>query len=370
MTQTDTDWNETAISLLKMLVEIPSPSGAEDAASSALAEWMTDQRFDAHLDQAGNCIGYRGDGPNEIVLLGHIDTVPSQLPVILEDGWLCGRGTVDAKGPLAAFAMAAALVSIPNDWRIWVIGAVEEEAPTSKGARQILESHHVPHYCIIGEPSRWDRITLGYKGIFQVKIHMEVPQSHASGQYLQPAECAIEFWNAIKDYCGDFNSSHAKLFDQLIPSLRTINSKMDGPLGVVELELSFRLPIDSDTDQLEEMLKDIAAGLRIEQLRVELLGEEKAVRTSKNTPLVRALLSAIRQSGGKPKFVYKTGTSDMNVIAPHWNCPIVAYGPGDSSLDHMPGERIDIAEFLKSIKILRDCLALSMTARQSAETQA
>ena len=28
------------------------------------------------------------------------------------------------------------------------------------------------------------------------------------------------------------------------------------------------------------------------------------------------------------RFVLKTGTSDMNVVARRWRCPILAYGPG------------------------------------------
>ena len=36
------------------------------------------------------------DGPREIVLLGHIDTVPGHIPVRIEDGVLHGRGSVDA----------------------------------------------------------------------------------------------------------------------------------------------------------------------------------------------------------------------------------------------------------------------------------
>jgi LysW-gamma-L-lysine carboxypeptidase len=57
--------------------------------------------------------------------------------------------------------------------------------------------------------------------------------------------------------------------------------------------------------------------------------------------------------GGEPRFKVKTGTSDMNVVGPVWGCPIVAYGPGDSRLDHTPHERIDLAEYRRAISILR-----------------
>jgi LysW-gamma-L-lysine carboxypeptidase len=68
------------------------------------------------------------------------------------------------------------------------------------------------------------------------------------------------------------------------------------------------------------------------------------------------LLRAIRAEGAKPRFKLKTGTSDMNTVGPVWDCPMVAYGPGDSSLDHTPHEHIAIDEFFKGIAVLSHAL--------------
>ena len=65
---------------------------------------------------------------------------------------------------------------------------------------------------------------------------------------------------------------------------------------------------------------------------------------------------AIRAEGGSPRFVHKTGTSDMNVVGPAWGCPILAYGPGDSSLDHTPEEHIDLAEWARGVRVLAQVL--------------
>ena len=43
----------------------------------------------------------------------------------------------------------------------------------------------------------------------------------------------------------------------------------------------------------------------------------------------------------------------MNVVGPIWQCPIVAYGPGDSSLDHTPDEHLVITEYLRAIDVLQ-----------------
>ena len=58
----------------------------------------------------------------------------------------------------------------------------------------------------------------------------------------------------------------------------------------------------------------------------------------------------------QPGFVLKTGTSDMNVVAPVWRCPIVAYGPGDSALDHTPHEHLSLDEYWRAITVLEAAL--------------
>ena len=96
----------SATELVRGLVEIPSLSRQESVASAWLAAQMLCAGFDrAYVDDAGNAVGELGDpkAARTIVLLGHIDTVPGNIPVRIEDDLLYGRGSVDAKGPLATF---------------------------------------------------------------------------------------------------------------------------------------------------------------------------------------------------------------------------------------------------------------------------
>lgn len=60
--------------------------------------------------------------------------------------------------------------------------------------------------------------------------------------------------------------------------------------------------------------------------------------------------------------MHKTGTSDMNVVSEVWNCPIIAYGPGDSRLDHTPDEHIDLDEYVRAVRVLE--LALQTLLRE------
>jgi LysW-gamma-L-lysine carboxypeptidase len=333
--------------LLRGLVEVYSPSHQERRASEYLAAQMQAAGYDnAFVDAADNAVGITGEGPQEIVLLGHIDTVPGYINVETHDGQLYGRGTVDAKGPLATFAAAAAIAGRQPGWRIVVIGATEEEAVTSKGARHALTVYK-PALCIIGEPSQWDRVTLGYKGRLLIDYRSTVPVQHTARPGPSAIERAIHFWSAVQSSAAEFNEGRERAFDQIFASIRSICSSTDGFYDTAEMTLGFRLAPDITPDELTERLRVFA-----EEAEIRPSGAELTYRAEKNTPLTRAFNNAIRDAGSKPGYVYKTGTSDMNIVGPVWNCPIVAYGPGDSTLDHTPEERIELAEYHKAIDVL------------------
>ncbi|RME73571.1 MAG: [LysW]-lysine hydrolase [Chloroflexi bacterium] len=364
-----------AVDLLEKLVSIPSPSRYETRAAVYLAGWLNDHGFDARVDEAGNAVGVRGDGQREILLLGHIDTFPGDIPVRRQGDLLYGRGAVDAKGPLCAFAAAAAQVKPPAGWRVTVVGAVEEEAATSKGARHILSQRldSPPAYCIIGEPSNWDRVTLGYKGRLLLDIDLTAAFSHSAGAQKLPAEQAVDLWRQVEQFCESYNRERqaASAFSRLEPSLRHIASRDEGAYGRVEMSLGFRLPLGLSPDRLEAHLRRLFDHLPPDvTARLHFSGGELAYKSDKSNPLVGGFLRSIRQAGGVPRFVVKTGTADMNVVGPHWpDTPMVAYGPGDSSLDHTPNEHINLTEYMKAIEVLQNTLRRLMGGQAEEATQ-
>ncbi|MBN1874486.1 MAG: [LysW]-lysine hydrolase [Anaerolineae bacterium] len=336
-----------ADALLTGLVEQYSPSREEHPAVTYLITQMQNLGFHAYIDGAGNAIGELGNGTRTLLLLGHIDTVPGYIPVRREGNLLYGRGTVDAKGPLATFVAAATRAGTQPDKRVIVVGAVEEEAATSKGARFLLDKL-TPEAVIIGEPSNWDRVTVAYKGRLLLEYTLTHEIAHTAGQEINACEAAFAFWQHVIEYAETFNAERAGMFTQLSPTLRAIRSEEDGFTQTAALKLSFRLPEQLDVETLQVTLRALAGDAQL-----HISGYEVAFRGDKTTPLARAFIMALSEAGVRPQFKVKSGTSDMNVVGPVWGHSILAYGPGDSTLDHTPHEHIDLNEYHRAIEVLK-----------------
>lgn len=343
------------IALLEAAVRIPSPSTHEAQVAQFLVTEMQRRGITSHVDRVGNAVGHIGSNGPQITLLGHIDTVPGDVPVEIRDGKLYGRGTVDAKGPFVAFVCAAAELAQRDTlpFQLTLIGAVEEEYATSRGAHYVAQRYN-PAACVIGEPSGWDRVTLGYKGRVLLDIHTHQPGGHSAGPEASAPERCMAVWQRIQTYCAHHNQTHTRLFDQILPSLRQIASGSDGLYEWAKATVGIRIPPQVVVDFL---IDDIA---QLGDAHTTLLFRDacQAWQSSKNDPCATAFVRAIRDTGGQPGYLLKTGTADMNVVAPIWQCPIVAYGPGDSTLDHTPHEHVEIAEFGKGVDTLITALPL------------
>jgi LysW-gamma-L-lysine carboxypeptidase len=343
------------------LVSHYSPSGQERTAVEWLVARMKSLGYDnAFVDAAGNAVGVMGDGPKQVVLLGHIDTVPGNIKVERHNMWLYGRGSVDAKGPLASFVDAVAGVGAIEGWKFVVIGAVEEEQD-SDGARFVATQYR-PDFVIIGEPNQWDRVALGYKGSARANIMAKRSQAHTASGEQTAAEVAVEVWLELKAYVNSFNIGKPKMFDKLLLTLRGMNSDSNEFEQWAQLRVGVRLPVEVSPEDWYRKLNEICSdGHSLRENDFHLYVEPTgfaipAWECDKNTKLVRSFLSGIRSQGGEPRFVHKTGTADLNVVAPIWRCPAVAYGPGDSGLDHTPNEHISLDEYARAIRVLSETL--------------
>lgn len=333
------------MTLVEKLVRHYSPSGYEQAAVVPFLKTLESWGFRTQEDEVGNAIGTIGQGPVQIYLVGHIDTVPGEIPVKVEKNILSGRGSVDAKGCLAAFAEAARLFVDSEEVTITVVGCVAEETD-SKGAYHLLNMMPAPDYVIIGEPSGWEGLTLGYRGALRLDYVYEASRHHHGSPEPTPAEAAVQFHHDLSALFPD-KGSHFNKPDLRIAELNTYSR--NGRVGA-NMRLDLRTPPGFDFSAFQDECLQIQNGGTM-TFRQPI----SAVLTDKRNALVRSFLGVIRDEGGKPVFKRKTGTADMNILA-EWGCPILTYGPGDSTLDHTDQEQLNLDEYEKSIQILKTVL--------------
>ena len=336
--------------LLTAMVAIPSISGDEAALAVMLVARLAESGFDADIDAAGNVIAAWGDGPETIALVGHIDTVAGAINVRRDGDILCGRGAVDAKGPLATAIAAVSRQPRNGSRRFVVVGAVDEEA-ASRGARHLATSMAAPAALIILEPSGWDAVTIGYKGSVRLHVNVELPHAHSAGPAVGAPDRCFDVVRALQDYAASVNGT-AGVFERVVVRILRFGSASDGLVERASTDIGVRTPPGCDVESLLDVARRVAG-----DGQVNIVGQEPAVRTDRGSPLARACIRAIRAAGGAPRFKVKTGTSDLNILVPAWGCPAIAYGPGDSQLDHTPEERISIAELERAVDVLEMALS-------------
>ncbi|RQG94556.1 [LysW]-lysine hydrolase [Natrarchaeobius chitinivorans] len=328
--------------LLVDLVSIPSPTGEEREAAKRLVDFFEAHDREVWLDAVGNV---RAPADDSVLLTSHIDTVPGDIPVETEetgdDEILWGRGSVDATGPLAAMAAAAVSTGVS------FAGVVGEEVD-SRGSRYLVDDRDVaPDAVVNGEPSGTDGITLGYRGLLAGTYVATSESGHTSRPDPNAIQHAVRWWSSVEEYFE--GGEYEPVFEQVTTKPVAIEGGVskDGLSVETTMDVQLRVPPALTVETVRE-----AAEGELEVGTVTWKDKVSPVMMSPRTEVARAFRVAIRAEGEDPRLVRKTGTSDMNIYAGAWDCPMVTYGPGNSDLDHAPDERLSLSEFDRSVAVL------------------
>lgn len=336
--------------LLADLVAVPSPTMHEEHAAKLLTDRLP--RFgweSAHIDGIGNVVARRGTGDKELVLFSHIDTVPGGPKIIINDDVIQGRGSVDAKGPCCAMAVAGGAIEIPPGWRITLIAGVGEEID-SRGARFRMQLHS-PAACVIGEPTGSDGVALSYRGRILFAFTAEDEGAHRSGSP-GPMTAAVMAAASMVDVTKNMGQGYSI-------AVMDMDGHEEGK-RYAKIIMDLRMPIGAEQENLEMALFETSAAFGV---KAEIIEYVPPYGVHKSDPVIRAFRNAIRETGGTPRVLAKQGTCDFNVLSP-WGCHMGAYGPGDSKYDHSSNEQIKVSEYLKGIEVLKSALPRLMETIQ------
>lgn len=334
-----------AFNLLNKVVRIPSVSQDEHELAQYLLDSVRYPSVTGKIDEAGNIVFQKGDGPHTLLLLGHIDTVPHVWPVRTDSSGVTGRGVVDAKGSFVNFIHMLEEVDVPEHGTLLVIGAVEEEISSSKGAFYIRD-HYAVDAVIIGEPSGDDSLTLGYFGLFKLVITIHRAQEHTA------AKDSISVFDELYGIVGEIRRRVLEVDPQSLSSLIDIKHRNEKGFLTVTGTLNFRVSPEAGKDYRSKLDLEFGEGVSVEVVRAT-----PGFANSRSDTLVKSFIRSFAKQGKSIRYLKKRGTSDMNTLATTWsNVPMVAYGPGDSSLDHTNDEYLHYTEVESSRAILKDAV--------------
>src|SRR5215216_3736709 len=257
-----------------------------------------------NIDNVGNIIATKGSGEPYILLCGHMDTVPGQVPVRIEDGYLYGRGASDAKSPLIAMLLAAS--EFPKQSGTVIFAGVVDEEGNATGIKQLVKSKIGVHYAVFGEPSGVDNITVAYKGRLELRLTCDVGESaHASAPWLarNSIEEMYDFWKEIKSEVGRVGAA------------------------------------ENNAKSISCSLTEITGG------------SSHNVTPQKCKVTIDIRVPPITTCGN----VLGT-TDDMNVLGHSFKIPVITYGPGDAHASHTADERVNIDEYVASIEVYKRAL--------------
>jgi len=346
--------------LLYDMVSTPSPSGEEEQAAERLVDFFEANGREAWIDEIGNV---RAPADDAVLLTSHVDTVPGDIPVEvrpappegelpelsdvrvgdLGDPVLWGRGAGDATGPLVAMAVAAVKTGVS------FAGVVREEVD-SGGARHLIGDRDAPGAVINGEPSGWQGITLGYRGLLEGTYVNTSESGHSSRPEPNAIQHAIDWWHGVEETFTPDDAGTA-VFDQVTTKPISIDGGLsdDGLAVETTMDVQLRIPPSRPVDEIHELAEaELSTG------SVQWGEPMPPVMESPRTDLARAFRVAIRSADGDVRLLRKTGTSDMNLFAVAWDCPMVTYGPGNSDLDHAPDERLPLPELDRAVYALTE----------------
>ncbi|WP_255197038.1 M20 family metallopeptidase [Halorarius litoreus] len=153
-------------------VEIDSTESVDEM-REFLVETLAEYGLDPEVDDAGNTLATKGDGSPHLVLNTHIDTVPPHVAYERDGDVVRGRGSCDAKGPLAA--LLDAFLAHDPDGRLTLAITPDEEVLSIGAAALDLDADGY----IVGEPTGLD-VCNAAKGRFEGTVTVEGVAAHAA----------------------------------------------------------------------------------------------------------------------------------------------------------------------------------------------
>lgn len=345
-------------------VESENPPGNEARAGALVAEACAELglKVDVHETVEGrpNILARWEGGPGPTLgYCSHIDVVPAGDPSLwdvdpyaahVEGNRMYGRGSSDAKGPIAAALEAVALlrsVGFEPEGTLELELVSDEESGGFKGAGYLTEAGLVrPDIAIVGEPTLL-RVVRAQRGIAWSRITTRGVAAHGSAP--ERGKNAIDHMAAIirelKDSLPDI--SHPVVGGPTI-NVGTVHggSKLNIIPASCVIEIDRRtIPGETDAEviaQFESAIDRARATYPDIDAEIEIVDSGAPFEVDASSELVQTMATAAREVTGKEtEIIGFRGASDARFLA-EAGAAVIVFGPGDIAVAHTAKEFIDL----------------------------
>ena len=342
------------ITVLQKLIQCKSVTPDEGGAIDYLQELLTTGGFECHrlkfsdkdTPDVENLYARWSTGEPNLCFAGHTDVVPvgdldswtcDPFGGEIKDGFIWGRGTVDMKGGVAAFA-AAALNFIEKNGKeysgsISFLITGDEEGIAINGTKKVLEwmdkRGEKIDFCILGEPTSdkklGDVIKIGRRGSFTGNITVEGVQGHVAYPQLadNPISKLLTLLKTLDDLTLDQGT---ELFDP--SNLEIVNVDVGNTVSNVipktaRAVFNVRFNDQYSSVSLKKKLRYAMDALDIPyQMRISDNSESFYTPPGIHSDMIQETIQKITSI--TPELNTKGGTSDARFIKKY--CPVMEFG--------------------------------------------
>ncbi len=310
---------------------------------------------------------YGTECPN-LCFAGHTDVVPVGDPGAwtqgafdgeVVDGILIGRGAVDMKSAIAAFAAASASAiaagHVKGSLSFLITG--DEEGVATHGTRMVVEALEIEDetisHCVVGEPSSsealGDMIKVGRRGSINAEITVQGVQGHVAYPHraANPVPVLLRLLLRLQERVLDRGFPEFQPSNLEITQIEVPNTATNVIPGVAKARLNIRFnPIHTGDDLARwiEAEADVAAEQFAGGISVDAQISGEAFLTEPG-PFTEVVAAAVRDAAGRnPELSTTGGTSDARFI--RMLCPVVELGLVGTTM-HQVDERAPVAEILQ-----------------------
>jgi succinyl-diaminopimelate desuccinylase len=356
------------VELTRDLIRRPSVTPADAGAMDVLQRALADLGFVCRRMKFGeieNLYARYGTARPNLCFAGHTDVVPvgdgaawSQDPFSADivDGVLIGRGAVDMKSAIAAFAAAAAAAiaagKVKGSVSFLITG--DEEGVATHGTKPVVEAlmaeGEAVDHCIVGEPTAaavfGDMIKIGRRGSVNVEIVVKGVQGHVAYPHraANPIPVLVNILARLQDKPLDEGYPEFQPSNLEVTKVEAPNPATNMIPGLASARLNIRFnPAHTGAGLvawIEGVASDAALGFDgAVTVSAQVSGEAFLTERSPFTDLVAA---AVRDVAGRdPEFSTTGGTSDARFIRAL--CPVVELGLVGTTM-HAVDERVPVEE--------------------------